>query len=719
MKIKNSTLAILLALTITSIALPARAQTDMDKVSVSVARLLEQGHYSRQSLNADISKRLFERYLADLDPNRLFFIEPDVEEFRLKYESSLDQNILSGNLDPAREIFARYKERVEARAAKNLKLADKKYDFKSERTVALDRKESPWPKDAAEADQLWADRIEAELLEESLNEHATDAPPKVIARRQNQILRNVNDLDDEAIVAGFLSALARTYDPHTTYMSPSELESFRIEMEKSLEGVGAVLSSEDGYTKVREIVPGGPADLQGNLRVSDRIVAVAQGEKEFEDIVDMRLDKVVQKIRGKRGTIVRLQVIPANVVDASKREVIAIRRDKVELKDQKAKAELLDMKGQDGRNVKIGWVEVPSFYANSDEGVSTAGDVLSLINRLKKEDAEGLVIDLRRDGGGSLDEAIKLTGLFIPKGPVVLSKDSNGKVSVSNDPDPSLAYNGPIVVLMNRLSASASEIFAAALQDYGVAVIVGDERSFGKGTVQTMLDIGRFMPIFSLGAADAGALKLTINKYYRVRGGSTQLEGVRSDIIIPSLTDNPEIGEGALPNALPYDEVAPQRIETDPMMASMLPELQNRSAARVASDPEFSYILEDMTRLRQRIEENTVSLNLAKRKSERDADTARKEARISDRKERGPAFEVTAYELTLENVEKPELVQVAFDRDKKKGYDMEVEEAKDEEPKDPAPDAVRNEALRIAGDLIEVRAASKTASIQKDTPVVQ
>jgi carboxyl-terminal processing protease len=719
MKIKNSTLAILLALTITSIALPARAQTDMDKVSVSVARLLEQGHYSRQSLNADISKRLFERYLADLDPNRLFFIEPDVEEFRLKYESSLDQNILSGNLDPAREIFARYKERVEARAAKNLKLADKKYDFKSERTVALDRKESPWPKDAAEADQLWADRIEAELLEESLNEHATDAPPKVIARRQNQILRNVNDLDDEAIVAGFLSALARTYDPHTTYMSPSELESFRIEMEKSLEGVGAVLSSEDGYTKVREIVPGGPADLQGNLRVSDRIVAVAQGEKEFEDIVDMRLDKVVQKIRGKRGTIVRLQVIPANVVDASKREVIAIRRDKVELKDQKAKAELLDMKGQDGRNVKIGWVEVPSFYANSDEGVSTAGDVLSLINRLKKEDAEGLVIDLRRDGGGSLDEAIKLTGLFIPKGPVVLSKDSNGKVSVSNDLDPGLAYNGPIVVLMNRLSASASEIFAAALQDYGVAVIVGDERSFGKGTVQTMLDIGRFMPIFSLGAADAGALKLTINKYYRVRGGSTQLEGVRSDIIIPSLTDNPEIGEGALPNALPYDEVAPQRIETDPMMASMLPELQNRSAARVASDPEFSYILEDMTRLRQRIEENTVSLNLAKRKSERDADTARKEARISDRKERGPAFEVTAYELTLENVEKPELVQVAFDRDKKKGYDMEVEETKDEEPKDPAPDAVRNEALRIAGDLIEVRAASKTASIQKDTPVVQ
>lgn len=720
MKIKNYFRGAMLAAAMVFLALPAQAQTEMDKVAMSVARLLEQGHYSRQSLNADVSKRLFERYLADLDPNRLFFLESDVEEFRRKYETSLDQAILSGSLDPAREIFGRYKERVEARVAKNIKLTEGKYTFKSNRVVALDRKEAPWPKNAAEADQLWADRIEAELLEETLNDHATDAPAKVITRRQNQILRNVNDLDDEAVVSGFLSALARTYDPHTTYMSPSELESFRIEMEKSLEGVGAVLGSEDGYTKVREIVPGGPADLQGGLRVNDRIVAVAQGDKEFDDIVDMRLDKVVQKIRGKRGTIVRLQVIPANAVDASKREIIAIRRDKVELNDQKAKAELLDLKREDGRSVKIGWVEVPSFYVDAKSGVSTTGDVVTLLNRLKKENVEGLVIDLRRDGGGSLEEAIKLTGLFIPKGPVVLSKDANGKVTVSNDTDPTVAYSGPVVVLMNRLSASASEIFAAALQDYGVAVVVGDERSFGKGTVQTMLDISRFMPFFSLGAADAGALKLTINKYYRVKGGSTQLEGVRSDIIIPSLTDNPEIGEGALPNALPYDEVAPQKIERDPVMASILPELQNRSAARVSSDPEFTYILEDMTRLRQRIEDNTVSLNLPERKAERDADTARKEARIADRKQRGPVFDVTAYELTLENVGNKELQKVAFDRNKKKGFEVDSEEEADGEVKEPAPDAVRNEALRIAKDLIEVNAAIRTAATAPgETPVVR
>lgn len=709
--------AIALALVFSSLS--SYAQTDMDKVAVSVARLLEQGHYSRQSLNAEVSKRLFERYLADLDPNRLYFLASDVEEFRRKYESTLDQSILSGNLNPAREIFSRYKERVDARVAKNLLLADKKFDFKSNRSITLDRKEAPWPKDTAEADQLWLDRIEAEMLEESLNEHATDTPAKVIARRQNQILRNLNDMTDEEVVSGFLSALARTYDPHTTYMSPSELESFRIEMEKSLEGVGAVLTSEDGYTKVREIVPGGPADLQGTLGVNDRIVAVAQGDNDFEDIVDMRLDKVVQKIRGKRGTIVRLQVIPADAVDASKREVIAIRRDKVELNEQKAKAELLDIKRDDGRNVKLGWIEVPSFYADAKSGVSTTGDVLTLLSRLKKEGIEGIVVDLRRDGGGSLDEAIKLTGLFIPKGPVVLSKDSNGKVSVSNDTDPSVAYTGPVVVLMNRLSASASEIFAAALQDYGVAVVVGDERSFGKGTVQTMLDISRFMPFFSLGAAEAGALKLTINKYYRVKGGSTQLEGVRSDIIIPSLTDNPEIGESALPNALPYDEVAPQRIEKDPLMASILPELQNRSAARVATDPEFSYILDDMTRLRQRIEENTVSLNLKTRKAERDADTARKESRVAKRKESGPVFDVKAYEVTLENVNEKELQQVAFDRNKKKGYEVDPEEDENGKPKEPQPDAVRNEAIRIAKDLIEVRAASQTASVQGEVPVVR
>lgn len=703
--------------------LPAVAQTEMNKVAVSVARLLEQGHYSRQALNSEVSKKLFDRYLADLDPNRLFFLESDVEGFRRKYEMTLDSAILSGNLDPAREIHALYLKRVEDRVAKNLKFAEKEPKLDSSRVFILDRKEAPWPKSQAEADSLWVDRLEGEWLQEKLNKHAIDTPEKIIARRQNQLLRNVKETDDEGVVSQFLSALARTYDPHTEYMSPSELASFEIEMKKSLDGVGAVLSSEEGFTKVKEIVPGGPADLDGRLKVNDRIVAVAQGDGEFEDAVDMRLDKVVSKIRGKRGSVVRLQVIPGNATDASKRNVIAIRRDEVQLNGQKAKAEILDLPTQDGRKVRIGWIEVPSFYADPDkrdskDAVSTTKDVSILLNRLKKEGIEGLIIDLRQDGGGSLEEAINLTGLFIPQGPVVLAKDSNGKVSVSEDRDPSVSYAGPMVVLTNRLSASASEIFAAALQDYGRAVIAGDERSFGKGTVQTMLDIGRFMPFFSLGAADAGALKLTINKFYRVKGGSTQLEGVRSDIIIPSLTDNPEIGEGALPNALPYDEVAPQRIEKNPMIAATIPELQTRSAARVSADPEFAYILEDMAKLRERIAGKSLSLNIEKRRAESEADTKRGEDRKAARKERGPSIDVDAYEVTLQNAEAPKLEKVAFDSRKSKGNIMDSEETDKEADAEPVPDAVKNEAIRIAKDLIDITAANQTAAIKGENQQV-
>jgi carboxyl-terminal processing protease len=698
---------------------------DLDKVSVSVARLLEQGHYSRHKLDDSVSKKVLTQYLQDLDPNKLFFTQAEIDKLNAQYATTLDDAILAGDLDPARQIFALYKANVTARVASNKKLADKKFDFKTKEVVALDRKDAPWPKDKAEEDDLWRKRVEAELLQETLNEHAVDPPAKTVKRRQDQLLRNLTEMDDESIISGFLGALARSYDPHSEYMSPSELANFEIEMKKSLDGVGAVLQSEDGYAKIKEIVPGGPADLEGHLKVNDRIAAVAQGDAPFEDVVDMKLDKVVEKIRGKRGTTVRLQVIPGSATDPSKREVIAIRRDEVQLKEQKASAEIIDLTRPNGRPLRLGWIELPSFYADlghSDEAdaVSTTKDVSLLLNRLKKEGIEGLVIDLRRDGGGSLEEAINLTGLFIPKGPVVQSKDSNGKVSVSYDKNARASYDGPMIVLTNRLSASASEIFAAALQDYGRAVIVGDERSFGKGTVQTMLDIGRFMPFFSLGASDAGALKLTINKFYRVLGGSTQLEGVKSNIVLPSLTDNPEIGEGALPNPLPYDEVAPQHIDRNDL-SPVISQLQALSSARVAVDPEFGYITEDMNRLRKRIKENTVSLNIADRKRELAEDNARREARNKDRAKRGAPIEAVAYEVTLDNVDKPTLEKVAYDR-KKKGslYDTADEEDESDDSKvadgkkaakEPiVTDAIRNETLRIEADLVDLQKTAKTAS---------
>ncbi len=697
----------------------SRSGADLDKVAVSVARVLESVHYSRRKLDDEMSRLLLNQYLLDLDPNKLFFTQQDVDEFTRKYAEALDDAIFSGNLDPARDIYSRYAERVTARVAANKKLAVKDYNFSSDRAVQLDRRDGPWPKDIAEADQLWADRVEAELLQQKLDKESVDPPEKVVLRRQDQMLRNVKEEDDEGVVSGFLAALARTYDPHSEYMSPSQLVNFEIDMKKSLDGVGAVLQSEDGYAKVKEIVPGGPADLEGHLKVNDRIAAVAQGDQPFEDVVEMKLDKVVEKIRGRKGSIVRLQVIPADATDSASRKIVTIRRDKVDLKEQKASAEIIDMKRPDGRPIRIGWIELPSFYADLEnrDSVSTTRDVLSLLTRLKKEGIEGLVVDLRQDGGGSLEEAINLTGLFIPKGPVVQSKDSNGKVSVSYDHDADVAFSGPMVVLINRLSASASEIFAAALQDYGRAVIVGDERSFGKGTVQTMLDIGRVMPFFNLGASDAGALKLTINKFYRVRGGSTQFAGVTSDIVLPSLTDNPEIGESTLPNALPYDEVAPQRISRNEELAVIIPELRDRSTARVGRDREFSFIADDMERLRKKLAENAATLNLAERTRELADDASRKESRKEVRAKLGPAFDATDFEIKLDDVDAPNLREVAFDRKRSKSA-LDADDASAEK-EEVIPDAVRNEALRIAADLIDLAVGSKTASVTAKPPIAQ
>ncbi len=700
------------------LSLFARSSVEPGQVAISVARWLEQGHYTREKLDEKMSARFLQTYLTTLDYNKLYFTQKDVEEFENKYASTLGDSVLRGDLGPAREIFVRFKQRVEERVTKNKKLTQKKYTFDSNRTVEINRQNAPWPKNQEEADRIWQDRIEAELLKEDLAELKLRPPQETVTRRYEQVLRNVREMEEDDVVKTFLSALAQTYDPHSEYLSPSDLENFQISMKLSLVGVGAVLSSEDGYAKVKEVVPGGPADRDGRLTVNDRIAAVAQGEAEFEDVVDMKLDKVVEKIRGKKGTLVRLLVIPGDATDPSKRKIIEIRRDEVKLKDQEAKAEVLDLDGQSGTPVRIGWITLPSFYANMENRgapKSTTEDVAALISRLKREGIQGLVIDLRRDGGGSLEEAINLTGLFIPRGPVVQAKDSNGKITVSQDTNPELVYNGPLIVLVNRLSASASEIFAAALQDYGRAVIVGDERSFGKGTVQTVLDLGRLMSPFSLGTADAGALKLTIQKFYRVRGGSTQLKGVESDIVLPSLTDNSEIGEGSLKNRLAYDEVAPVKI-VDSMAATplFLDELRARSAQRIVGDYEFRYTIEDMSRVREKIKENVMSLNEKARRNELADDKKRKELREKERQSRGPALDVHAFELTLDDLSAPKLRPVAFDRKQEKNMLETPDEDDDGKKQGSEPDAIRNEALRIMRDLIDLGNRTKTASIPKE-----
>lgn len=685
-------------------------EVDPGQTAISVARWLEKGHYTRAKLDDEMSAKLLETYLQQLDYNRLYFTQEDIEEFRAAYATTLDDAILSGNLEPAREIFERYRERVSARVAKNKALAKKGSKFTSERSVQMNRQKADWPANAAEADALWKDLIEAELLRETLSDIKLRTPEEAVERRYDQVLRYLNETEDEDIVKTFLSSLAQTYDPHSEYMSPSDMENFRIAMGLSLVGVGAVLRSEDGYAKVMEVVPGGPADLDGRLKANDRIVAVAQGQGEFEDVLDMKLDKVVEKIRGKKGSIVRLLLLPAHASDPALREVVEIQRDEVKLKDQEAKAELLELKGTGGPT-RIGWITLPSFYANmGDRGTgeikSTTADVHALLKRLKKEGMQGLVIDLRRDGGGSLEEAINLTGLFVPRGPVVQAKDSTGKITISQDTNPGVAFDGPMLVLMNRLSASASEIFAAALQDYGRAVIVGDHRSFGKGTVQTVLELGRLMMPFSLSSAEAGALKLTIQKFYRVKGGSTQLKGVESDVVMPSLTDNPEIGEGALNNMLPYDEVAPVRFSDSIIPKPLfLDDLRERSAQRVAMDPEFSYIVEDAKRLNEKFEKNMVSLNIATRKEEIAQEKSRTKERKAERAKRGEALDVAAFELTLDDVEAPVLKPVAYNRKPEKPLMEEPVEGEEAETSEPLPDPVRDEAVRIISDLIQLSAA--------------
>src|SRR5947209_11173498 len=610
-----------------AVAGPPAIATSRETIAMSVGRLLEEGHYTCQKLNEDFSKKLLQTYLELLDFSHLFFTQEDVDALNAKHGSSIACDVLLGTLKPAYEIYDLYTKRLDERVAKIKELLKQPIDFKSDAKVELSRQKAPWPKDEAEADQLWRGRITNELLQEHLSEHPIEPAPQLVARRYDRLARNVHEQDKDEQIKLFLDALAQAYDPHSEYLSKADMKNFSINMGLSLVGIGAMLRSEDGYAKIESLVPGGPAQVDGRVKVGDRITAVAQGQADYVDVREMRLDKVVEMIRGKKGTHVRLLAIPADATDPSRRKNVELVRDEIKLKDQEARADIIIRKDENGDPIKLGWLTLPSFYADMDKHQkSTTRDVLKLLKRLKKENIAGLVVDLRRNGGGSLEEALSLTGLFLKSGPIVQTKGSNGNIVVSSDPDPGIAYAGPMVVLTSRQSASASEIFAAALQDYGRAVVVGDKNTFGKGTVQTILPIGRFTSLLGSRSDDDGELKLTIQKFYRVAGGSTQLHGVASEIVLPSLSDLPEFGEGALKNCLPYDEVKPAHYtkwsDTHPLF---IDELKRRSNDRVQGSPEFHYVMEDMQLLRKKLDENRISLNEDVRKKELADDKVRNE----------------------------------------------------------------------------------------------
>src|SRR6202035_2750047 len=718
-----------------AIALPPAIASSKETIAMSVGRLLEEGHYTRQKLNEDVSDKFLQTYLEMLDFSHLFFTQKDVDELNDKYASSMAVDVLLGNLKPAYDIYALYTKRVDDRVAKIKELLKQPIDFKGNATVEMSRQKSSWPKDMAEADQLWRGRIANELLQEHLSEHPIEPGPQLVSRRYDRLARNVHEEDRDEQVKLFLDALAQSYDPHSEYLSKADMKNFSINMGLSLVGIGAMLRSEDGYAKIESLVAGGPAQVDGRLKVGDKITAVAQGPADYVDVREMRLDKVVEMIRGKKGTHVRLLVIPSDAADPSRRKNVELVRDEIKLKDQEARADIIIRKDENGDPIKLGWITLPSFYADMDHHQkSTTRDVLALLKRLKKENIAGLVVDLRRNGGGSLEEAIALTGLFLKSGPIVQTKGSNGNTVVSSDPDPGIAYSGPLIVLTSRQSASASEIFAAALQDYGRAIIVGDKNTFGKGTVQTILPIGRFTSLLGSRSDDDGELKLTIQKFYRVAGGSTQLHGVASDIVLPTLTDLPEFGEGALKNCLPYDEVPKARFTKwgDPRLL-FVDELKRRSEARVQHDPEFHYVMEDMERLRHKLDDNRITLNEDVRRKEIQDDKLRKDVRSKERLARHEE-EPNIYRLTLDTVDKPNLQLIMYpgklaEAKAKTGVSkVSPEAAPDDDTdtigaaddtKEPAIDPERDEALNILADFVDLSRGPKTASTNVKKSVEQ
>ena len=682
---------------------PAPAETNYGQIAMVVATMLQNHHLSHRELNDDVSKKLLESYLNFLDFSHIYFTQQDVDGFRAKYATTLDDHIVNRNVGPAIEIYDVYQKRVEERVAYVKKtLVTAKFTFDSNRQIQIKRDKLPWPTDKMAADKLWNDLIEGDLLAEHISDRskeeaaakraekkakkdadkgapeaketpkakpvADDAddgtPEKRVLKRYERLIEQLNENEQEDKVNYFLGCLAQCYDPHTEYMSQQEMDNFNIQMKHSLVGIGALLMSKDNVAEIQGIVVGGPADKQGELKLNDKILAVAQGVKgEYEDIKFTKLQKIVEKIRGKAGTIVRLKVNPAGAEDVIKE--IVITRSEVPLKEKLANADLIITPPVNGKPVKLGWINLSSFYADMEEGtVSTTVDVSRLLKRLMKENIEGLVLDLRGDGGGSLEEAIKLTGLFIPAGPVVQAKDWRDNITWRDSEGERPLYGGPMIVLTDKASASASEILAAALQDYRRAIIVGEKSTFGKGTVQTILPVERYMSFIS-DKSRAGALKVTIQKFYRIAGGSTQLRGVIPDVRLPSMRDVMEIGEDALQNPLPYDTI-PSRNFTlwskNPLPAD---QLMARVKSRITGNAEFKYVIDDTKRLKDRIDKNAISLNEKQRVQELDENKARQEVRKDERKERVKDLgdknkdSFQTYHLTLDNVDQSKLVKSA------------------------------------------------------------
>lgn len=721
-------------------SLYSQAKTDFNIVGREMAGMLQNSHYARLPFNAQLSETILEDYLGSLDPARLYFTKSDVDGFEKKYGRRLNELLIKGRcMEPAVEIYTLYVQRVRERVgyAKEL-LRTREFKFDSDRVVMRTRKDAEWAESEKAIEDLWKKQIEEALLSETLRREAVErlakeqgkdnplkdgktAKEKVV-QRYERFLRSTEDADEEDIANYFLSAVAASHDPHTDYMSTREMERFRSGMQNQLVGIGALLQAEDdGATKIMGIVVNGPADKAGELKLNDRIVGVDPlNTGEVVDILYMKIDHVVEMIRGKEDTEVRLKVEPAGGAPGEVR-FITITRGKVELKDELAAAEVIEMNDPVRGKRRLGWLHLPSFYMDFEDGdPSVSADVQKLLTRLNKERIDGLVMDLRRNGGGSLEEVRRITGFFVGRGPVVQVKDTFGRIESKEALFRRPLYDGPLVVVTDKSSASASEILAGALQDYNRAVVIGDSSTFGKGTVQQPMDIGRFFPILANNAR-AGYLKATIQKFYRVSGSSTQKLGVAPDIVFPSLTDALDVGEAFLKHPLEWDTIrkAPDFKPADRKQL-FLPTLKARSEGRVKSSKDFQYIVKDVARTKKRIEANEVSLNRAKREKELTESETRRKTRNMERRERFAKMEESDgevfkfYRLTLDNLADEKLPEVDRDKDAQAFMRRAKDEADDldDTPLWPSGlDPVKREGLLIAADLIDQTEKAKMAGI--------
>lgn len=656
----------------TAPASTALTPTDRERrVSKLVSTVLERSHYLQQPINDPVSSLVLDRYLEALDGQRSFFLASDIAEFE-RYRYQLDDAIVSGALEPAFAIYNRLQQRSRERIAYAIELLKTEPNFALDESFEFDRSQAPWPKSLAELNEIWRKRVKNDAISLLVAEKTWNEARETLRKRYENVLKRIEKTTVGDIFEVFMNAFAHVFDPHSSYLSPRNSEEFRIAMSLSYVGIGASLQTIDDYVTITNLLPGGPAALSGELRPEDRITAVGEGKDgKMIDVIGWRLDDVVQLIRGKINTVVRLQILPAGAAPGSPEKIVEFVRNTIQMESYAAKKELRKVRHGE-REYKVGVITIPSFYQDFEARLkgdpqyrSTTRDVRRLINELKGEGMETLVLDLRGDGGGNLHEATSLTGLFIPKGPVVQVRETGGKIEVFDDPEPDVAWEGPLVVVVDRLSASASEIFAGAIQDYGRGLVIG-QQTFGKGTVQTALQLSRFA--IGPDADSFGQLTYTSGKFYRVTGESTQHRGVQPDIALPSAISPEEVGESTRDSALPWDRIHAVPFGRNNALRQSIPTLQQAHTKRVANDPEFQMLLKEINSFEALRAQKHVSLNLAKRRAER--------AQLDEQR------------LANENAFRQ---QVGLPPVKK------LSDIKDSERRD----AILNEATRIAVDLRE------------------